>query len=166
MNQQGITLIKIVFFLQTFALFVLYYSNVRSKVLCTIEQNITTIRSNQDGIIQVKTPNRVSLFDIGMKYRTDKVYTHHYEKLYEKHLSRYRNTAVRFLEIGLGCKMAQVGASAQTWREYLGPEADIHLIEYDKKCGIKWENTVGKQVKIKTLFYKDLETKDLFHALH
>jgi hypothetical protein len=91
--------------------------------------------------------NRSSLFDIGMKYQTDKVFLHHYDRLYEKYLSNYRDTSVRLLEIGLGCGMDHVGASAQTWREYLGIKADIHFLEIDDTCGRNWENAIGKQVR-------------------
>ena len=91
---------------------------------------------------------RKSLFDIGMKYQTDKIYLHRYETLYEKYFSRYRDTSVRVLEIGLGCGMSRgVGASAQTWREYFGYKADLHFLEVDKKCGEKWKSTIGKQVR-------------------
>lgn len=90
---------------------------------------------------------RSSLFNIGMKYRTDKIYNHHYETLYEKYLSRYRDTTVRLLEIGLGCGMIKVGASAQTWREYLGPTAEIHFLEINATCGKIWEDTIGKEVR-------------------
>jgi hypothetical protein len=55
-----------------------------------------------------KNSNYDSLFNIGMKHATDKVYTHHYEKLYEKYLSRYRHTSVRLLEIGLGLGVAHL----------------------------------------------------------
>ena len=48
-----------------------------------------------------------SLFDIGMKHATDKVYAHHYDNLYEKYLPRYRNTAVRLLEIGLDVEWSE-----------------------------------------------------------
>ena len=91
--------------------------------------------------------NRTSFFDIGMKFKTDKVYLHHYERFYEKYLSQYRDTPVRLLEIGLGCDMIQaIGASARTWREYLGDQAEIHILEIDMKCGEKWFSTIGKQV--------------------
>jgi hypothetical protein len=94
--------------------------------------------------------NRSTLFHIGMKYQTDKVFIHHYENLYEKYLLSYRDTSVRLLEIGLGCDMVQyIGASAQTWREYLGYKADIHFLEIDENCGRRWETTIGKQVKSK-----------------
>ncbi|UJR38307.1 hypothetical protein I4U23_030977 [Adineta vaga] len=93
--------------------------------------------------------NRSSFFDIGMKYKTDKVFIHHYERLYEKYLSQYRDTSVRLLEIGLGCDMVQaIGASALTWREYLGYKAEIHILEIDIECGEKWYSTIGKQMNI------------------
>jgi hypothetical protein len=91
---------------------------------------------------------RGSLFDIGTKYATDKVYAHHYEHLYEKYVSRYRDTAVRLFEIGLGCGMQRgTGASAKTWREYFGPKADIHFLEFNEICGREWETMMGKKVR-------------------
>ncbi|CAF1341112.1 unnamed protein product [Adineta ricciae] len=90
-----------------------------------------------------------------MKFKTDKVYLHHYERFYEKYLSQYRDTSVRLLEIGLGCDMIQaIGASARTWREYLGGQAEIHILEIDMKCGEKWFSTIGKQINV-TLHYGD-----------
>ncbi|CAF1593964.1 unnamed protein product [Adineta ricciae] len=101
--------------------------------------------------------NRTSFFSIGMKFKTDKVYLHHYERFYEKYLSQYRDTSVRLLEIGLGCDMIQaIGASARTWREYLGDQAEIHILEIDMKCGEKWFSTIGKQINV-ILHYGDQE---------
>jgi len=88
-----------------------------------------------------------SLYSIGMKYRTDKIYNHHYERLYEKYLIKYRNTSVRLLEIGLGCGMPLgIGASALTWREYFGERADIHFIEFDEQCAENWKISTQNQV--------------------
>ncbi len=62
-------------------------------------------------------------------------------------MSPYRHTPVRLLEIGLGCGMPLgAGASAETWREYLGSEADIHFLEFNETCGKIWYNAVGKKV--------------------
>jgi hypothetical protein len=114
------------------------------SVILIIVQYINKINENTNVIDLKRKLNRSSLFDIGMKYHTDKVFDHHYEILYEKYLSHYRGTSIRLLEIGLGC---HIGASAQTWREYLGIKADIHFLEIDKTCGKSWENTTGKQVR-------------------
>jgi hypothetical protein len=32
------------------------------------------------------------------------------------------------------------------WREYFGPTANIHFLEYDKECGEKWLKGAGQQV--------------------
>jgi len=96
--------------------------------------------------------NRSSLFHISMKYHTDKIYIHYYETLYEKYPSHYQDTSIRLLEIGPSCDRGQcIGASAQTWREYLGHKADIHFLEINEKCGKDWEATVGKQVRSKVI---------------
>jgi len=109
---------------------------------CSVNFNIQNVNLPQKHSLP-------TLFDIGTKYKTDKIYTHHYERYYEKYLTLYRHTSVRLLEIGLGCGMPLgTGASALTWREYLGPNADIHIIEFDKTCGQKWMNSMGKQVCI------------------
>jgi hypothetical protein len=66
--------------------------------------------------------DELSFFEIGMKYRTDKVRGHHYETMYEKYLRKYVASNVSLLEIGLGCEMTYgSGASAYLWRNYLGP---------------------------------------------
>lgn len=84
---------------------------------------------------------------LGMKYGTDKVTFHHYELMYEKYLKKYQNMDITMLEIGLGCGMAyDPGMSAFVWREYFGPGATIHFIEYDRKCGEAWYNKTGKKV--------------------
>ena len=95
----------------------------------------------------VNVSKEMSFFDIGMKYRTDKVTFHHYEMMYEKYLRKYVGTNVSIMEIGLGCGMPYgAGASAYLWREYLGPRADIHFVEFDEKCGREWYRTDGEKV--------------------
>lgn len=53
----------------------------------------------------------------------------HYLPIYERYFSAYRNTKVRFLEIGVF-----KGGSLRMWREYLGPEAVICGIDIDPTC--------------------------------
>jgi hypothetical protein len=84
---------------------------------------------------------------IGKLYQTDKVTGHHYGQLYEKYLRRYVGTNVYLLEIGLGCGMHYgAGASAYVWRNYLGPLANIHFIEFDRRCGEEWYKNHGQKV--------------------
>lgn len=122
------------------------FACIQAIILLTIH-HLNQVKENtiENGLQQ--TASRSSLFDIGMKHHTDKVYLHHYETLYEKYLSRYRDTAIRLLEIGLGCGMVKVGASAETWREYLGPTAEIHFLEINATCGKLWEDTTGREVR-------------------
>jgi hypothetical protein len=54
---------------------------------------------------------------------------HHYFDIYERHLSRYRGSAFRFLEIGVFR-----GGSLRLWREYFGPQALIVGVDRDVTC--------------------------------
>lgn len=53
-----------------------------------------------------------------------------YFGIYDCHLSRFRNTPVRFLEIGVW-----KGGSLEMWRRYLGPDAVLFGIDKDPACG-------------------------------
>lgn len=53
----------------------------------------------------------------------------HYLEIYDRHLTRYRETSVRFLEIGVF-----QGGSLQMWRRYLGPAANLHGLDVDPRC--------------------------------
>jgi hypothetical protein len=53
----------------------------------------------------------------------------HYFPAYEAHLSRFVNRPVFFLEIGAGR-----GGSAQMWKRYLGPHAQIVSIDINPEC--------------------------------
>lgn len=66
---------------------------------------------------------------------------HHYLSIYDRYLSRYRNTPVRLLEIGV-----YRGGSLKLWREYFGPQATIVGIDIDPSCS-KYDGQYG-QVKI------------------
>ncbi len=52
-----------------------------------------------------------------------------YFKIYERHFSRFRNTEVNILEIGVS-----EGGSLQMWKEYFGPKANIYGIDIDPLC--------------------------------
>ena len=94
-----------------------------------------------------KSSKELSFFDIGMKYKTDKVTVHRYYTFYEKYVRKYIGTDVILLEIGLGCDVSYgPGASAYLWRDYLGPRARIHFLEYDEKCARAWQAQHGKKV--------------------
>ena len=53
----------------------------------------------------------------------------HYFEIYEAHLSQYRNTTVRMLEIGVS-----QGGSLELWRAYLGSKATIFGVDIDEQC--------------------------------
>ena len=161
MGNQKVTLIVGCFFVQTIILLIAFHPNTTRKFYNTMDTNMFILENDS---ARSKSANLLSLYEIGMKYKTDKVITHHYETLYEKYLSRYRNTPIRVLEIGLGCRMNPEGASAETWREYFGPRADLHMIEFDPVCGKKWENAIGRQVKIDTLSDRNRKAKDFFRS--
>lgn len=53
----------------------------------------------------------------------------HYFDIYERHFSRYRNTDVVILEIGVWH-----GGSLQMWKHYFGKKAKIYGIDIDPRC--------------------------------
>ncbi len=53
----------------------------------------------------------------------------HYFPAYEAHFSRYVNRPMLFLEIGCGR-----GGSAQMWKRYLGPHAQIVGLDINPEC--------------------------------
>ena len=115
--------------------------------------------------------------DIGKKYGTDKVTSHHYDSLYEKYLKKYRGSHVSLLEIGLGCGMQYgPGKSAYVWRDYFGPLANIHIMEYNQICGDNWYRGHGNEVIISIssqyiniliiFFYKLRVLRMVMHSFH
>ena len=56
----------------------------------------------------------------------------HYLELYDHYFSRFRNTPVRMLEIGVF-----EGGSLELWRQYLGADAIIYGIDIDPRCAAK-----------------------------
>ena len=53
----------------------------------------------------------------------------HYLDIYDRHFGRFRNTPVKFLEIGV----AQ-GGSLEIWRKYFGPDATIFGVDVNPVC--------------------------------
>lgn len=56
---------------------------------------------------------------------------HHYLPIYDRYFSKFRNTPVRFLEIGVS-----KGGSIQMWRKYFGEKAIIYGIDINPECEI------------------------------
>ena len=54
---------------------------------------------------------------------------HHYFDIYERHFSRYRQSPVRMLEIGVFR-----GGSLRMWKNYFHPDSTIVGIDIDKSC--------------------------------
>lgn len=54
---------------------------------------------------------------------------HHYLKVYDRYLGRYRNRPLRLLEIGV-----MDGGSLEIWRKYFGQEAVIFGIDISERC--------------------------------
>jgi hypothetical protein len=75
----------------------------------------------------------------------------HYPAIYDAHLSRFRGTPVRFLEIGVG-----MGGSLDIWREYFGPEATIFGIDINPDCaqfdGVSGSVRIGSQADASFLY--------------
>jgi len=69
---------------------------------------------------------------------------HHYIPIYDRHLSRYRGTTIRMLEIGV-----YRGGSLHMWREYLGSQAIIYGVDIDPACrqfdGLAGQVRIGSQ---------------------
>jgi hypothetical protein len=67
-----------------------------------------------------------------------------YLQIYDRHFSRFRNSRVRILEIGVSR-----GGSLQMWRDYFGGEAVIFGIDVDRKCaqydGVAGQVRIGSQ---------------------
>lgn len=64
-----------------------------------------------------------SIFSLGTKYNTNKIYHHGYHRYYEDFLLKYKKKKFNFLEIGM-----DVGKSLFLWRDYF-PKAFIYGLE-------------------------------------
>ena len=74
---------------------------------------------------------------LGDKHVTDKVSTHRYHPIYEKHLRFRRDDPnLKMLEIGLGCNMPYgEGHSIKVWKDYFPKaHAGINVLEYHPGC--------------------------------
>lgn len=74
--------------------------------------------------------------------RTDKKNIHkwfHYFEIYDNFFSKYRNTEVVLLEIGV-----ENGGSLQMWKEYFGPKAKIIGVDINPNC----KNYEEEQIEI------------------
>jgi hypothetical protein len=87
-------------------------------------------------------PPAPSFFELGTRFRTDKVAGHAYYVAYESILAPWRVApAGRFLEIGLGCGMytgadevAREGHSLALWLSYFPPAWNVTTLEFNGAC--------------------------------
>ncbi|MEH6515831.1 MAG: class I SAM-dependent methyltransferase [Halioglobus sp.] len=77
----------------------------------------------------------------------------HYFKIYERHLSRFRDSDVHILEIGV-----RDGGSLQMWKSYFGSRAHIYGLDIDPNAGQLNEDQIE-------VFIGDQEDKDFLEVL-
>lgn len=77
----------------------------------------------------------------------------HYFEVYDRYFSKYRNTKVIFVEIGV-----YQGGSLQMWKQYFGPKAKIYGIDINPECK-KFEDD---QIEI---IIGDQENEDFLESL-
>ena len=65
----------------------------------------------------------------------------HYFPAYERHFSRFVNTDVVFLEVGISA-----GGSLQLWKKFLGPFARIIGIDIDASCAQLAEDQIFPRI--------------------
>jgi hypothetical protein len=79
--------------------------------------------------------NKLTLNEIGLKYKSDKSSSYHcYLEIYDNYFTKYRNTDINLLEIGI-----LFGDSLQIFNEYF-ENAKITAIDIDDKSHLKKEN--------------------------
>jgi hypothetical protein len=104
---------------------------------------------------RLQNPNKNTYFDVNdfitvcHAVGTDKCYgSHSYQYAYSRYLSHLRKSTMKILEIGLGCGQLNLGASAKLWTSYF-TDVEVHIMEYNKECALKWYQTQTPQLKLK-----------------
>lgn len=62
---------------------------------------------------------------------------HHYFDIYDRHLRRFRDRAVRVVEVGI-----YSGGSLEMWKDYFGPRCEIYGIDIEPACKMYEGNSV------------------------
>ena len=115
----------------------------------TQKKNINIIRQN----------NKHNFKEIALKYGTDKVTTHFYDKIYDAVLEPIRNEKLNVLEIGLGCDMEYgPGKSILLWKEFL-PNSKLSILELNKTCASKFNK------KVENMYIGDQSDLDLLKTI-
>lgn len=91
-----------------------------------------------------------TLTELGRKFKTDKVSSHHYTEHYERHLRHLRNKPFTLLEIGIGgySRERQGGASLRMWKAFFS-RAQIVGLDIEDKSFVdeeRIESVMGSQV--------------------
>lgn len=99
-----------------------------------------TLNGRQRSASAVHGPERaasLSLGELAQEYGSDKDTAHSYAQWYDRHLGRFRDRAIRLLEIGVGGNEDPYagGASLRMWAEYF-PNAQIFGLDIHPKLGV------------------------------
>jgi len=80
----------------------------------------------------------------------------HYFEIYDRHFSKYRNTDVVILEIGVF-----QGGSLQMWKNYFGLKAKIYGLDIDPRCKAFEEENIEIHIGSQSdpVFLNDLKNK-------
>ena len=91
-------------------------------------------------------------YNLGVKYRTDKITYHRYDLIYPSFISELRNKEIKMLEIGLGTFADDTGYSRNMWKEYF-PSATVFVMDINHE----FEDGVGKVFRGDQSNINDLE---------
>jgi hypothetical protein len=118
-----------------------------------IKVNYVNANNNQKGgkkkkYIEHKENN--DLYNIGIKYRTDKMTVHGYHRFYDFVLKEYKNKNINMLEIGINN-----GRSLRMWSDYFGKNSKIYgmdlLYSTEKSFHKNIYELIGDQQKVSDL---------------
>jgi hypothetical protein len=120
------------------------------KFILRYEQLIDLIRKLPDTCLHYFI--RIQFFQGSVKCSL-----HSFQRTYDRYLPALREgppgRATRFLEIGLGCHQAYLGAGVRTWTTFFPTDKlDLHVMEYDKTCAETWyaqqPATIARRVRL------------------
>lgn len=78
--------------------------------------------------IVLSNHNNTDMFGLGLKYNTDKVTEHRYDRIYEKFLEPLRNKGIKLFEIGSGSE----ASSFKMWIEYFN-NGEIYAMDISEE---------------------------------
>src|SRR5205085_1265677 len=101
---------------------IMRHSHIFWKIICCIllPAYLAAVDANEKKYRQ--------LDKIALEAGTDKSSAYHnYTRVYSEYFSKYQNSPIKFLEIGI-----QYGNSVKLWERYF-PNAELHFIDIDPK---------------------------------